>query len=357
MQYYNGGCDTMYFIKDRNNETGEVFDLARLTSEGEKLALSFENVIKETEYYKNYRLKDIPIPRVVLEEYGKVINMGLVGFEESKSILKHRLFDINLQLTACTSYVQHLYNNYSIIDLPRDMTRKILFDHISPSSETIVCPDNLKMVADQWEILIGRQYFTSGLEMIWKSMLLKIEEPASKKEWLERMISRSEFSWNIEESLETVIPECIFDYETRENMIKQATRGKDPEWNLENGIKVLLSVYNWMISRDDLDAEAALLNYGVDNHSISLTEFKDTVERYKHREIVDFMIFVMDKWLCEQHYFTAFNKLMQGRDGFYYELIDDLYRKKHDYDMGFQGIRLIQLMQIMKDLDMLDVRS
>ena len=67
----------------------------------------------------------------------------------------------------------------------------------------------------------------------------------------------------------------------------------------------------------------------------------------------DFLTYVMDQWLIEQHYKTAFEKLLQGRDGFYYEIVDGNYIYKYGFDIAFQGIRLFQLSQVMKDLDIL----
>ena len=45
--------------------------------------------------------------------------------------------------------------------------------------------------------------------------------------------------------------------------------------------------------------------------------------------------------------------MLQNRDGFFYELVDDKYIKKHDFDMRFQDIRMTSLRQVMMDIDML----
>ena len=45
----------------------------------------------------------------------------------------------------------------------------------------------------------------------------------------------------------------------------------------------------------------------------------------------------------------------QSINGFYFECIDDMYMgNEHKFQVDFQGIRLIQLMQVMKDLDMFE---
>lgn len=78
------------------------------------MAKAFEAVIKDTEYYKFYRRKDKAVPRSVLEEYGKVINIGLKGFDKCKSLLWHHMFEddraIQLktrsqQLMECSRYL------------------------------------------------------------------------------------------------------------------------------------------------------------------------------------------------------------------------------------------------------------
>ena len=76
MQYYNAGCLSMRFIVDQNPETGEYYSFPKLTKDGERMAVAFERVIKNSQYYKKYRLLDVDVPESVLKEYGKVIDFG-----------------------------------------------------------------------------------------------------------------------------------------------------------------------------------------------------------------------------------------------------------------------------------------
>ena len=66
----------------------------------------------------------------------------------------------------------------------------------------------------------------------------------------------------------------------------------------------------------------------------------------------------MRELIVEQHKRTCFEKMTrysQSINGFYFEMVDDLYIKnEHEYQQDFQGIRLVQLMQVMQDLDMFD---
>ena len=44
--------------------------------------------------------------------------------------------------------------------------------------------------------------------------------------------------------------------------------------------------------------------------------------------------------VIEQYFITAFEKMLQGMDGFFYELIDGKYIRKHHFNIDFQNIRL-----------------
>ncbi len=170
MQYYNAGCLTMQFVTEEDNQ-GNLFSFPRLTKLGEKMALAFEKVIKDTEYYKKYRRNEKAVPRKVLEEYGKRINIGLKGFKGCKSILRERLFDADPKLRESADYITFLHNSILIDTLDLSTCRRAFFDHRDPNGKRIKVPKGLKNISDGWEIVVGRQYFTSGLEMIWKPML------------------------------------------------------------------------------------------------------------------------------------------------------------------------------------------
>ena len=84
-----------------------------------------------------------------------------------------------------------------------------------------------------------------------------------------------------------------------------------------------------------------------------MTEMFGLVNEYMDKSVIEFMIYIMQHWAIEQHYFTAVSKMMQGRDGFFFDIVDNKYIKKHDYGVAFQDIRMQQLAQVMRDLDML----
>ena len=110
----------------------------------------------------------------------------------------------------------------------------------------------------------------------------------------------------------------------------------------------MLSLYNRFKNRNDVNED--YLEMG-DN--ISIKDLINFVDEYKEKPIYELLIYIMKNWIVEQHKTTAFNKMIEGRDGYYFECINgETYSKKTDAEPDFQGIRLIQLNQVMKDLDM-----
>ena len=355
MQYYNAGCLTMDYIRDFDFENNKRFSFPRLTAEGKKMALEFQSIIKDTEYYKHYRLNDVPVPKDVLIEYGKAINLGLNGFESCKESLRRHLFEkpANHMLKCSADYVKYIYENYDMSGTDLSSYRDILFDAFSVKGRNETLPPELREVANGWEIVVGRQYFTSGLESIWKYMLEQIKLPLTKIEWINYCIDSTDWELNIDDLVSEILPMCNYDFDKRESMISDARLYATPNKMVENGLEVVLSMYNRFVDRDDFGEESALLTKGNETSSISFEELINTVKNYMDKSIREFVIFIMDNWLIEQHRKTAFEKLMQGRDGFYFEEIDGSYSYKSSFEIDFQGIRLYQLSQVMKDLNML----
>ena len=355
MQYYDAGTRSLGFVIDRDLETDQPYKNPKLTKTGKRLALAFENVIKDTAYYKEYRLSNEPVPRHVLEEYGQVINIGLKGFDECKQLMRLALFHTkrNEKVAQCASYILYLNQAYQITDLNRTVCRQILYDRLLPDGRAVILPPDLNLTAAEWEIVVGRQYFAAGLEMIWKFMIDQLGKLFTLEEWITYALRSSDFDWDLDTSLSEIIPSCHDSFEDRERMINNAAKGRNPDKAISDAVSVILSVYNRFNGREDLGKASVLLGYGMNNQSISLIEFIETVNQYKEKTLRDFLFHVLKHWLIFQHYRTAFEKLFQGRDGFYYEMIDDHYIRKAFFGFGFQEIRLVELMSVMKDLDMI----
>ena len=355
MQYFNAGLFSMGYIFYRKDENGKKAEFPTLTGKCEKMALAFQNVIKDTEYFKNtnYRLKENAVPKEVLIEYGKTINLSLKGFDECKKLLRETLFSERIN-NQSYNYALFLNKKEKIFLTDKVEARNVLYDYYSPRGDNRNHPKELKEIINNWEIVIGRQYFAVSLELIWKYMLSVLERPKTKKEWIEYCLNDSSFEMDINQNLETIIDDCNYSFVEREEMIKKGSNNsKSANYgkNVDNGIKVLLSVYNRFNNREDYsDASKQYLMYGF---PISIYELDRLVKKYSDKPIYEFISYIMDKWLIDHHYATALEKLYGGMDGFYIELTDGYYFKKSNFEFEFQGNRFIQLMQVMKDLDLI----
>lgn len=360
MGYYPAGLYTMGFITDINPDTLEKFKYPHITPEGEKLAKAFEKVISNTRYYKEYRRNFDNIPRDVLIELNETVNINLNGFDEVKEILVDHLFnkDSQRKLIESHNYLKFIFKDYKPDNLNIAKCRELFYDYFSPNSDNkFSYPEELKEIIDSWEIVVGRQYFTSGLEMIWKYMLENLNSPKLYREWFNDCLNNSKLTFKLSDNLSSIIQTCNYSYSERENMIADArSKSSNHESNIENGIKIILSVYNRFNNRDDFSKDNLnYYNYGMDNNSISLNEYFKMVEEYKYKTIEEFIKYVMYYYLLNQHMNTAFEKMIQGRDGYYVEKIENEYSRKEYFDLDFQGIRMVQLAMVMKDLNLLEV--
>ena len=359
MGYYPAGLYTMGFITDSNPETFEKLKYPHLTPEGKRLAEAFDKIIGCTKYYKEYRTVITNIPREVLIELNNVVKINLDGFDEVKQILIEHLFKKESQklLIESHNYLKYIFANYKPENFNTAKCREIFYDYFSPYSENkFGYPSELNEIINGWEIVVGRQYFTSGLEMIWKYMLENLNSPKNYNAWFNDCLSNSKIDFNLNDNLNTIIPSCNFKYKDRENMIADArSKNSNHESNIENGLKIILSVYNRLNDRSDFSKDSKnYYNYGMDNSSISLNEFFKLVEDYKEKTIEEFIKYIMYYYLLSQHMNTAFEKMMQGRDGYYIEKIENKYSRKEYFDFDFQGIRMVQLSMVMKDLNVLE---
>ena len=89
---------------------------------------------------------------------------------------------------------------------------------------------------------------------------------------------------------------------------------------------------------------------------ISLASLIKLIEEYEEKAIGKFLQYIIENWIIKQHKITAHNKTIQGRDSFFFEEIEKgLYSRRAEPTPEFQGIRMVQLMQVMMDLDMLEI--
>lgn len=357
MQYYNAGCIAMNYILDRNPATDEPYTFPKLHKSGEELALAFESIIKDTEYYKQYRLSSDAVPESVLVEYGKAANIGLKGFDKCKELLRTSLFETKKRskLSESAAYVKHLKNVVKVQDFGTANLRYVLFDYFSPRGEHHGFNDELGIIIRQWEIVVGRHYFTISLGLIFQYLLNQLTVPMTIDEWVTEAFNNARFSFDVHKNLSSIISECIYAHDVRESYIGDARKQVAPENTLENALRLILSVYNRFSERDDFGEEKKYFYYGEDTGSVSLNMMMEQVQRHADGSILSFLQYIAKNWVIDRHYLTSFEKMLQERDGFFFEIIDDRYKARSGkkYDVGIQGIRLSQLHQIMIDLDII----
>lgn len=359
MGYYPPGLKEMCLVINKDPETNENYKYPHITTDGKELALAFDKVISNTEYYKKYRKSGKNVPKSALIELNNVVKINLNNFDDVKLLLRKHLFGKEKQkkLIESRDYLIYIFNNYNVTPFNSSKCREVFFDYFSPKGNNKYCyPETLKEIISGWEIVVGRQYFTIGLEMIWKYMLEKLNSPKTYKEWFNDCLNNSNFGFNLNDKLALIIPNCDYTYFEREGMISDArSKSSNHESNIENGVKIILSIYNRFNDRKDFSSDSKnYFNYGLDNNSISLNECFKLIEEYKEKPIEDFIRYIMYHYLLNQHMNTAFEKMIDGRDGYYVEKIENEYSRKEYYDLDFQGIIMVQLAMVMHDLNVLE---
>lgn len=357
MQYYYAGCITMGFLTETTQE-GDRFIFPRLTEEmGKPLAEAFQRAIERTVYFQKYRKVNLSVPKSVLEEFGKTLSLSMVGMDECKRLLRDAMFRpvrnqrfSNANLISSSEYVRFLYNNYGYKNPTTDQMRQALYDFFSPRGQyRFPYPDSISEIIRGWEVVIGRQYLTFGIELIWKSMLECLVSPLSLKEWFAKCISYSSRRYDWDAPLEVLIAESNLSYEERSKLTSyQSSENKG--YAIENALYLILSVYLRFREREDIKQE-----YLEAGEGLSLSHVIEVIEQFEHKPIFEFVEYVMGQWIVEQHLNTAYGKMLLDRDGYYIERINGKYYSTgHSASPNWQGIRLIQLLQVMKDLDMLE---
>jgi hypothetical protein len=303
-------------------------------------------------------LKDVEVPKAVLQELGQVLKFNLDGFDEVKMLLKDALFTQknnarlnNENLIKSSEYIKFIYFQYGITNPTLYEMRRVLFDYFSPRGEAKPYDDSLTEIVNDWEIVVGRQYLTMAVELMWKYMLWMLADTITLNEWVEICVNTAKWNIDYNKPLNTLLPECNYNFEEREKMISTGSgASRNYHANIETGLKILLSLYNRFVNRDELNE-----NYLHEGDDVSISSLIKLVDEYSDKPIIEFIQYVMVNWIVKRHEAVAREKLLQGRDGFYFERIDDLYVPAgHLAEPGFKGLRLLQLMQVMKDLDMLE---
>ena len=311
-------------------------------------ANSFANKIRHTDYYKNREKEEFS--KEALIELGKIVNIRLDGFDETKSFLRRYLFENEkyINLGCSKKLIEHIREDNPEINLNGREARRIFYD-IYPKEKELA--EDLLDIAFGWEILTGRLYFQGALELIWKTMLLNLNKMKTKREWIEEVLNKSKFSWDINQSIESIINKYNLTSEEIERSIYK--KEVEAEESLEIALGILFSVYNKFLGKNNRNVsnKEEYFKYGGINYSITLNQFFRKVNDYKEKKVLDLLSYIMDDYLIQQHLITAENKLYSNNiDGYYIENIDGKFIKKRDFDLYPKSTRLKGLYGIMKDL-------
>ena len=356
MQYYSNGVLSLGLVTDRNQDETPIPGLARVTKPlGEAMGEAFDKVIKETRYYKEYRLSDEPVPRDVIEELGETIRLDMNGLGECKKLLCEAFFGehdnnryTSKNMVQSKDYLVFLYNEHGMTNRPDNKQfRRILYDWFSPRGEyKYDYPEGIEYAVKGWEVVIGRQYFTTAIEIICKAMIDNLEYPKSFENMLNDMNRNSD--WRDIDIMKPVcdyIENCNYNYEQREELVNDSIKKK--QFRCENALKILFSIYNRFKSRDDVSSR--YLDMG---EPVSMSAFINKVDECWDKPAIELLSYIMKKWILDQNEKVAFAKLLQGRDGYIFERIGDMYRSTGRQPAAeFQGVRLTNLYQVIKDLD------
>lgn len=350
LNYYNNALTLLKLIKEGESENGA--QRIYMYESGKELAESFDLKMKTTSFYE-YRFKEAGIPREVLVDLGKKIRIDLSGFDESKRIMSRILFENKLsniiyKMEDNKNYIRFISND-SDLDMNNEANnRYLLFEHYPSRGMNQPIPNDLKQISIGWEIIVGRQYYSYGLGIIWKYLLSVLNSPLTINKWIGRAISSSHFSFSVKDKLETIKDSFQYNYEEYEKICSEERR-ESSEKSVENGLKVILAMYDRFKDRDDYpDRYSSMFERDVESTS-SLRLLEEEIDKYSDKPIEDYLVHVMKSQLIYQHLMTAFNKL-PDHDGYYVIENDGRYIKVEDYDLNFTGLRSSRVYSVIKDL-------
>ena len=352
--YYQPGL-TPLFLMETEKADGEKLKCPQITPYGVELADVFESIIKDTEFFKKYRHSKI-IPKSVLKELGNIVNLKMRNMPTLQKKLIEVLFynkynkKYLMPLTLNKDYLLYCLKKYDFnIDTE---IYKVLYDYHSPRSLNYDLPKEFEKTAKTWEIIVGRQYFTLGLSMIWKHILYLLDEPLIEEKWIEKVKNKVLEVLNPNETIEELLFEAYYTYEERIKMLKVGEKQIHSNLIID-GLKIILSIYNRFNNREDLDS-SFLEMFGTNDlyETIPLHSFFESVEFYKKDKVTDYIELIMRR-LIKQNKIIGYKKLQVGKNGYYYEYNNGYYYKQYDYDYDYAGNRMINVYRAIQDLDLL----
>lgn len=353
VNYYKAALRSAGFIT-YNDEEGNEYQHLKFTINGKTLAESFDNLIKETRFHKEYIMKNNydNVPYDVIKELGIIASFNMEKLQVSKELLKRYFFVDIKKLSKQAEFIKYLYYDLDIKNIDEEKLRDFFYDYFSPRSLNNKCNKDLDEILRGWEVLIARHYFTNALEMVFTFSLEKLTRPMHLSEFLNIILKNIDLNISFKEFIND---NSLNGKEIQELLIIGKNKKTSHENNIINSLKILCSLYNRLSNRDDINRNYLLFDN--DGLSISLNDMINDIDNYKEKNIKEYLVYMIDKYIIKQHIITSQRKFMLKEDCYYFA-IDNNYiyktnREKKEFVYGLQNLRINQLFQVMKELDML----
>lgn len=345
------------------SDSDNGIELDRITPAGLRLAKSFETVIKDTRYYKEWRHREEPVPKDVLLEYGKIAALSKLNTNTSADLpILRDLFmpgnsSDNLEKLRyeSLSYYLHIVKTCSRNNLDRGNWRYMMYDVYSvKGQDKQTIPQEFTTVAKGWEIYQGRQMFTYSLEAMWFYVLeLLSRHSYTKAELISKVFANMKASAiDLQKKVVEILNLVPLKCQERDDFIKvMGTDGSNVIDNIWHPLLVMLDVYYRFHNREDFsEFQNELFVIGGKDH-ISLKVWDNKVSELMDSKVIDLIEYILHYFILEQHKKVALDKILTTGNETYHFMEDEgrLYYISGDKP-AFNVFRVDQGMSILSDL-------
>lgn len=348
MQYYNFGCFKAGFV---------VEDLTKINingnSNGAKLTRAFDEVIKNTTVYKEYISQNKLLENVekdALIELGKCLTLKMDNMDEVKKILYSALFPKDYYqgfpnlLTSVEEYIKLLIE-YGFIEkdgpFDRQIAKRLLYGDAEPAIFSKAKLTKHQIIeAIRWELVIANQYYVSCMEMLWQYLLSILFVPVTQEEWITNAIDSSN-DLSLDEPLSSY--DKVLSFDEMENAVTN-NLGKD---TLSSVLSVLMSIVN------RFKKETKKFDYLKIGDKMEFCVFSliNKINGGVFKNVRELFEYLLKVHVIDNHERVAIEKRYQGRDGFLFEKVDNLYRSRGmNITISSPSLRIVNVFSVLKEL-------
>ena len=342
MQYYNFGCFEMNYVRKEGNTNKVNIEASKI-----KFKEEFDSAISNTAVYKNYISKNIPLNNLTKEELielSEYLNFSMDKLGGIKEMIYESLFKRD-KLKQIEKYINLLlkYNLLSRDDFYKEKElRQALYGDKQPAILDKQFADTIsKETIVSWELIIANQFYVTCVELIWKYVLSILTVPVSKDEWVNLTFEKS-IEIELDRELLSVEKEL-----TVEETIDRISNGSNNR-TLSNVLAVLMSIYHRFKDREkDFTC--------LDTRRNSEYYVFDLVKRIKSGELKterDLFCHLIEHRIIERHEYVAMKKRYAGRDGYFFEKVDNQYKSigRDDFTVSRPPLRISNVFCVLSDL-------